>query len=164
MTEPKVGDPAPEFELPSHQGGTIRLSQFRGRSNVVVFFYPKDKTSVCTVEACSFRDHHGAFADRGDVILGISMDPVALHQEFAKEQDLNYPLLADVDGSVAQLYGALGTGRDGHPSVQRITFVINKEGQIQDVVRLSRDQLPPGADYSKTVVEHVPHLAATLIR
>jgi peroxiredoxin Q/BCP len=164
MSGPNVGDRAPEFELPSHQGGTIRLSQFRGRSNVVVFFYPKDKTSVCTVEACSFRDHHGAFADRGDVILGISMDSVALHQEFAEEQDLNYPLLADVDGSVAKMYGALGSGRDGQPSVQRMTFVIDKEGQIKDVVRLTKDQLPPGADYSKTVVEHVPHLAAKIIQ
>ena len=130
-----AGSMAPDFTLPSSDGGTVTLSALRG-GPVVVYFYPKDDTSGCTTQACEFRDSWAAVQATGAVVLGISPDPVRSHEEFRDKYDLPFPLLADEDHAVADAYGSLGEkslyGR-AYLGVIRNTFVIDREGRIQQV-------------------------------
>ncbi len=162
MAAVKAGVVAPDFELSSHQGGTVRLSNYRGKSDVVLYFYPRDNTSVCTAEACSFRDHLGDFSSKGAQVLGVSVDSVDSHKAFAQGNRLNFPLLADPDGKVAALYGILGTFPDGKPAAQRVTFLIDKKGVVREVQQLW-DLKTPIKDvlesHTQTVRDHVPDLA-----
>jgi peroxiredoxin Q/BCP len=105
----KEGEKAPDFSLKSGNGTTIRLSDFRGKSNVVLYFYPKDQTPGCTKEACSFRDNFQSFKDVGAEILGVSVDDEKSHEEFQREYNLNFTLLADTDKQVNKRYGGFGT-------------------------------------------------------
>ncbi len=165
MAPLSAGDPAPDFELPSDKGTPIRLSSFRGRSNVILYFYPRDRTSVCTAEACSFRDHHPAIASKDAEVLGVSVDSVESHRSWAQELGLNYPLLSDADGAVAKLYGVLGTFRDGRPASQRVTFLIDRQGIIKEVQELWDLKAPiaPIIDaHTQTVRDHVPAMAQHL--
>jgi thioredoxin-dependent peroxiredoxin len=165
MTQLKAGDTAPDFELPSDQGTPVRLSSYRARANVILYFYPRDGTSVCTAEACSFRDHHPDIASKDAEVLGVSVDSVESHQRWAKEIGLNYPLLSDSDGSVSKLYGVLGTFPDGKPAAQRVTFLIDKQGIIKEVQELWDLKAPikPIIDsHTQTVRDHVPALAQHL--
>jgi len=165
MTHLKVGDPAPDFELPSDGDAPIRLSSFRGRSNVVLYFYPRDGTRVCTAEACSFRDNYPALASKKAEILGVSVDSVASHQRWAKELGLNFPLLSDNEGVVSKLYGVLGTFRDGKPASQRVTFLIDRQGTIQEVHELwdLKTPITPILErHTQSVRDHVPALAQHL--
>lgn len=128
----KPGDHAPEFTLASAAGEPFRLSAYRGVKNVVIFFYPKDNTLVCTREACAFRDRHAEFLERNAVVIGISDDDAASHEHFAAQWNLPYPLLSDPGGVVRKAYGSVGLlgllkGR--------VTFVIGRDGIIQHVVR-----------------------------
>lgn len=131
------GDLAPDFELASSDGGSIRLSDLRGK-RVVLFFYPKDDTSGCTKEACGFRDALPDFGDREAVVLGVSPDPIASHEKFRDKHALNFPLLSDEDHRVAEAYGAWGTkkmyGRE-YQGILRSTFVIDPDGRIETVYR-----------------------------
>ena len=95
-----VGEPAPDFALPSATGETVRLSDFRGKAEVVLFFYPKDNSPACTLEACSFRDSHEAFREAGAEVIGISADPADSHRRFSERFRLPFVLLTDVDGAV----------------------------------------------------------------
>ena len=105
-----VGGQAPDFELPSSQGGTVRLQDLRGQA-VVVFFYPKDDTPGCTMEACGFQDNLAHFQTLGATVLGISGDTLESHQRFAAKHNLTFPLLADVGNGGAQtVWGALRPG------------------------------------------------------
>jgi thioredoxin-dependent peroxiredoxin len=165
MTQLKAGDTAPDFELPSDQGGSIRLSSYRGRSNLILYFYPRDGTSVCTAEACSFRDHHLAIASKDAEVLGVSVDSVDSHKKWAQDLGLNYPLLSDADGAVAKLYGVLGNFKDGKPAAQRVTFLIDKQGQIKEVQELwdLKTPIQPVLDsHTQTVRDHVPQMAQHL--
>ena len=90
-----MGDPAADFDLPSSTGETVRLSDFRGQSEVVLFFYPKDNSPACTMEACSFRDSHEAFREAGAEVIGISSDSADSHRRFADRFRLPFLLLAD---------------------------------------------------------------------
>jgi peroxiredoxin Q/BCP len=130
-----AGDLAPDFTLPSSDGGTVTLSALRG-TPVVVYFYPKDDTSGCTTQACEFRDSWDAVQATGAVVLGVSPDPVRSHEEFRDKYDLPFPLLADEDHAVAEAYGSWGEkslyGRT-YLGVIRNTFVIDGEGRIQQV-------------------------------
>jgi thioredoxin-dependent peroxiredoxin len=165
MTQLKAGDPAPDFELPSGQGTPIRLSSYRGRSNVILYFYPRDGTSVCTAEACSFRDHHPTIAAKDAEVLGVSVDSVDSHKKWAQEIGLNYPLLSDTDGTVSKLYGVLGTMKDGKPASQRVTFLIDKQGIIKEVQELwdLKTPLAPIIDsHTQSVKDHVPQMAQRL--
>ena len=99
-----VGDSAPDFALESDEDGLVKLSQLKGQK-VVLFFYPKDNTSGCTVEACGFRDTLPRFAQDDAVVLGISPDSVSSHGKFREKNDLNFPLLADEGHEVAESYG-----------------------------------------------------------
>ncbi len=133
----KEGDTAPEFSLPSDRGDTIRLADLRGQ-RVVLYFYPKDDTPGCTMQACAFRDRLAEFEDRNTVVLGVSPDPVRSHTKFRKKYDLNFPLLADDDHAVAAAYGAWGPkklfGRK-YEGVHRTTFLIGEDGRIEKVYR-----------------------------
>jgi peroxiredoxin Q/BCP len=134
-TLPAEGAPAPDFTLPDSSGKTVTLHDFTGKQNVVLYFYPKDDTPGCTKEACAFRDMTPDFAARDTVILGVSPDSVASHQQFAAKHTLPFPLLADEDGSVSRRYGswqdtAEGASRTG---TTRNTFVIDRAGVVRRV-------------------------------
>jgi peroxiredoxin Q/BCP len=128
----KEGDPAPDFTLVSDEGGPVTLSSFRGRP-VVLYFYPKDDTPGCTVEACQFRDEYARFQDRGAVILGVSPDDEASHVAFKQKYELPFLLLADPDHEVADAYGTWGEKNFGgkkYFGIKRSTFVIDAEGKV----------------------------------
>ncbi len=128
----EVGMKAPDFKLPGLRDGEISLSDFAGKKNVVLFFYPKDESLGCTVEACTFRDQYQDFVDAGAEVIGISDDSLAAHQSFADRHRLPMQLLADRGGKVRHLYGIKNTfgvikGRE--------TFIIDKQGIVRHVFR-----------------------------
>jgi len=132
----KVGDKAPDFKLLNDKGEEVSLSQFAGKKEVVLYFYPKDNTPGCTTEACSFRDNIPKFTSKSAVILGISPDSVKSHQGFIQKQKLNFNLLSDPEGKVAKAYGAWGEksmyGKK-YMGILRTTFLIGKDGKIKKV-------------------------------
>ena len=131
------GKPAPDFELATDTGERIKLSDYRGRP-VVLYFYPKDDTPGCTVEACGFRDANDAFEKRGAVILGVSPDDEASHVKFKQKYSLPFPLLADPEHEVAERYGVWGEKNYAGKTywgVNRTTFVIDAEGNIAKVMK-----------------------------
>jgi peroxiredoxin Q/BCP len=130
MDELVAGMPAPDFDLVDQSGNKVKLSRFRGASPVVLFFYPKDHTRICTQEACGFRDAYERFRAAGAAVLGISSDSTDSHQSFAKEYNLPYPLLADEGGRVRQRYGVKKT-LGLLPG--RTTFIIDRNGVIRHV-------------------------------
>ena len=101
------GKPAPDFELATDTGERVKLSDFRGKP-VVLYFYPKDDTPGCTVEACGFRDAYSEFEQRGAVVLGVSPDDEASHVKFKEKYSLPFTLLADPEHRVADEYGVWG--------------------------------------------------------
>lgn len=131
----REGEPAPEFELESDEGETVRLEDLRGR-RVVLYFYPKDDTSGCTKEACGFRDVLPGLEEEDVTVLGVSPDDIGSHQRFKNKYDLNFPLLADPEGRVARKYGAWGTknlyGRQVE-GILRTTFLIGPDGRVERV-------------------------------
>lgn len=133
---PGVGSKAPHFELDATGGRRISLEDFRGRKNLVLYFYPKDHTPGCTLEACDFRDANGRFEAADTVVLGVSRDPVASHDRFTSKHRLPFLLLSDPEGAVAGAYGAYGTksfmGRE-FLGIHRTTFVIDRAGTIRQV-------------------------------
>ena len=133
---PQVGDHAPEFTMSTDQGTTVSLRDYLGKTNVVLYFYPKDDTPGCTKEACTFQEHLDHFTAKDTVIVGVSPDDTASHGKFRKKYSLSFPLGADVDNSVATRYGVWGEksmyGRT-YMGVTRATFLINKHGKIAAV-------------------------------
>jgi thioredoxin-dependent peroxiredoxin len=126
----RVGEPAPDFSLPSSSGELVSLSDFRGKSDVVLFFYPKDNSPACTMEACSFRDSHEAFREAGAEVIGISSDSSSSHRGFADRFRLPYILLADTDGAVRAKYGI---PRTFGLFPGRVTYVIDREGIVRHI-------------------------------
>jgi peroxiredoxin Q/BCP len=127
MPSLKNGMPAPDFELPDQHGKAVRLSQYRGKRPVVVYFYPKDDTTGCTIEACKFRDDFEKFRVTGAEIIGISDDSPESHARFAAKYSLPFTLLSDPGGRVRKLYGVKKT-MGVIPG--RVTFVIDRKGTI----------------------------------
>jgi thioredoxin-dependent peroxiredoxin len=126
---------APDFTVVTDDGSQLRLSSLRGR-NVVLYFYPKDDTPGCTVEACELRDAFPRFSKTNAVILGVSPDGVASHQKFKKKFELPFTLLADTDHGIAEAYGVwVEKSMYGkkYMGVQRATFVIDKKGMVAKV-------------------------------
>ncbi|MCC6980469.1 MAG: peroxiredoxin [Candidatus Melainabacteria bacterium] len=126
----KAGDKAPDFTLKSGSGQTVSLSDFKGKKAVVLFFYPKDETSVCTKEACAFRDQFQVFKDLGAEVIGVSSDSAESHKGFAEHHKLPYSLLSDEGGKLRKTYGV--------PSTMgiipgRVTYVIDKDGIVKHV-------------------------------
>jgi peroxiredoxin Q/BCP len=130
-----VGDPAPEFELKTDTGETVRLSDFRGR-RVVLYFYPKDDTTGCTAQACGFRDAYPRIEERNAVVLGVSPDSVTSHRKFKTKYDLPFTLLVDPDHRVAQAYCVWGKkslyGKE-YEGILRSHFIIDEQGNLADV-------------------------------
>jgi len=126
------GKPAPDFELLSDTGDSVKLSDFRGRP-VVLYFYPKDDTPGCTTEACEFRDAYDVYRERGAEVLGVSPDNEASHAKFKSKYELPFTLLADPEHEVAEKYGVWGerkfAGRK-YMGINRSTFVIDAEGKV----------------------------------
>jgi peroxiredoxin Q/BCP len=128
MPNLQIGDRAPLFSATAHDGSTVNLSDFLGKQGLVLFFYPKDGTPVCTKEVCSFRDAYGKFTDAGVAVVGVSSDSATKHQSFAKQHQLPFPLISDSDGSLQRLFGVskkLGL------IPGRMTFVIDKDGIVR---------------------------------
>lgn len=129
------GDLAPDFELATDGGGSLKLSDLLGK-RVILYFYPKDDTSGCTRQACGFRDNKAALTGKNAIVIGVSPDGVASHDRFRDKYELNFPLLSDPDHSVAEAYGAWGKkkmyGRE-YDGVLRSTFVIDAEGRIEKI-------------------------------
>jgi peroxiredoxin Q/BCP len=130
------GKPAPDFQLKTDTGDTLKLSDLRGKQ-VVLYFYPKDDTPGCTTQACGIRDAYGEFEQAGAVVLGISPDGEGSHDKFKKKFDLPFTLLADVGHHVAEEYGVWGEksymGRT-YKGVDRSTFVIDADGTVKKVM------------------------------
>jgi peroxiredoxin Q/BCP len=131
------GKPAPEFELTSDSGETVKLSDLRGKP-VVLYFYPKDDTPGCTTQACGIRDAWGEFERAGAVVLGVSPDDEQSHVKFKAKYDLPFTLLADTDHKTADEYGVWGektyAGKK-YMGVTRSTFVIDEEGNVAKEMR-----------------------------
>jgi peroxiredoxin Q/BCP len=127
-----VGKKAPAFALESSEGGTVKLSDFAGKP-VVVYFYPRDNTPGCTVEAEGFRDAHAKFTKLGVAVVGVSKDSIASHCKFRDKYKLNFPLLSDPDGKVLEAYGAWGDkvmyGKK-LKGVIRSTVLIDGDGKV----------------------------------
>ncbi|KMS87796.1 MULTISPECIES: peroxiredoxin [Streptomyces] len=126
----QVGDKAPDFELKDNHGRTVKLSDFRGRKNVVLLFYPFAFTGVCTGELCELRDNLPRFEDRDTQLLAVSNDSIHTLRVFAEQEGLEYPLLSDFwpHGNVSRAYGVFDEDKG---CAVRGTFVIDKEGVVR---------------------------------
>ncbi len=137
MTNPTVGDIAPDINLPRDGGDQVNLSDFSGK-NVVVYFYPRDDTSGCTKEAIGFTENLETFDALNTVILGISKDSVKKHDKFAAKHDLKVALLSDEDGDVCERYGVWVEKQmygKAYMGIERATFLIGADGRIAQVWR-----------------------------
>lgn len=119
-----VGTDAPSFTAKDTNGQTVSLADFAGKT-VVLYFYPKDDTPGCTKQACSFRDANNEYQSKDIVVLGVSKDDEAAHQQFTQKYNLSFPLLADTDGSIINAYDV-----DGGGYAKRVTYVIDGTGKI----------------------------------
>ena len=150
-----VGDKAPTFTLNDADGNKVKLSDLKGKK-VVLYFYPKDLTPGCTIEACAFRDDIGAIKKLGAVVLGLSADNEKTHQKFRAKHDLNFPLLADVNHEVSERYGAWQEksmyGKK-YWGIARITYLIDENGKIAKAWPKVK---PDG--HSKEVIEAIKSL------
>lgn len=123
---------APDFSLPASDGSTVSLADLRG-NNTIVYFYPAASTPGCTKEACDFRDNLNSLKSAGYTVLGISPDPVAKLEKFARAENLNFPLLSDTDHAVAEAYGAWGEKKNygrTYEGLIRSTVVVDPEGTV----------------------------------
>lgn len=131
-----IGDKAPELLGKDENGKEIKLSDFRGKK-LVLYFYPKDLTSGCTAEACSFRDHQTELDEAGYSVVGVSVDDAQKHQKFKEKHELSFPLIADVDKQLVEQFGVWQEksmyGRKYMGTV-RTTFIINEEGVIEQII------------------------------
>ncbi len=126
----QVGDNAPVFSLPGTNGNMVSLKDFLGKSAIVLYFYPKDNTSGCTAEACSFRDNYEVFKEAGAEVIGVSGDSATSHEGFASRHSLPFVLLSDGRGTLRKLYG-VPTFLGVIPG--RVTYVIDKQGIIRQI-------------------------------
>lgn len=137
MAFPKLGNLAPAFTLKNQRGEKVSLKDFKGKQQVVVYFYPKAMTPGCTTQACGIRDTQAELAARDTVVLGISPDPYERLARFVEKQTLNFDLLSDEDHAIAEKYGVWGLkkfmGRE-FMGIIRTTFIIGKDGRLLSVM------------------------------
>ena len=163
LVDLKVGDPAPKFEALDDMGSLWKSADHVGKKVVVVYFYPADLTGGCTKQACGFRDDLSKLTDAGIEVVGVSGDSVRNHQLFKKVEKLNFPLLADTEGKVAEAFGvphvkgekSITREIDGKEEIlvrtvtaQRWTFVIGKDGKI-----LSKNTQVKAAEDSQAILK-----------
>jgi len=124
----KIGDKAPDIEAIDQNGNKIKLSDFKGKK-IVLYFYPKDNTPGCTKEACYFRDDLQKIKDKGAIVIGVSVDKLNSHKNFAKKYKLNFPLLVDDKKEITKKYGTLKFNMIS----RRVTYIIDENGKIRYV-------------------------------
>jgi peroxiredoxin Q/BCP len=151
QTQPQVGKPAPDFSLTTGDGSQVSLKDFRGKW-VVLYFYPKDFTSGCTMEARNFQRDLTKYHDADAVILGVSVDTAQSHKDFCAKEGLNFKLLADPDGKVSTEYGSVMDYK-GQKLAARNTFIINPNG---DLAKVYTGVKP--ADHSEQVLKDLAEL------
>lgn len=128
---PKVGDAAPLVSGRTEQGETWKLADAKGKQNVILYFYPKDDTPGCTKEACGLRDQMGDLKKLDVEVIGVSFDSAESHRAFIAKHNLNFSLLADTDGKIADAFGVRQLGRN---VARRVSFLIGKDGRVAHVV------------------------------
>lgn len=137
MSLPKVGNMAPAFSLQDQDENQVTLKEFKGKKNVVVYFYPRALTPGCTTQACGIRDSKKKFEKASTIILGISPDTSKKLMNFTEKKDLNFALLSDEDHKIAEKYGVWGLkkfmGRE-YMGVNRMTFIIGKDGRLKHIM------------------------------
>ncbi|WP_096084876.1 thioredoxin-dependent thiol peroxidase [Agaribacterium haliotis] len=137
MSQAKLGNKAPAFTLLNQDGQKIRLSDYAGEKNVVIYFYPKALTPGCTVQACGLRDYKSEYEALDTVVFGLSPDPVERLVKFREKHDLNFDLLSDEDHAIAEKYGVWGLkkfmGKE-FMGILRTTFIVDKQGRIQHII------------------------------
>ncbi len=126
----RVGQKAPDFDVTSSSGQQLRLADFRGKKNVVLYFYPGDFTPICTRETCGFRDAYADLASRDTEVIGISVDTNDSHERFAKEHNVPFALVSDADRALARAYEATSFLQNILKKAGRVTYVIDKKGEI----------------------------------
>ena len=130
-----IGDNAPDFSLPTGDGDSLSLKDFRGKK-VVLYFYPKDNTSGCTKEACEFNEKSTSLKRKGAVVVGVSADPPSSHRKFADKYDLSFPLVSDENKEIIKSYGVWKKksmyGRQ-YMGIERTTFIIDEKGKIASI-------------------------------
>lgn len=146
----KVGDKAPDFTLPSQMGDNVTLSEFLGKKNVVLYFYPKDETIGCTKEACTFRDNYEELTKLGAEVLGVSGQSVESHKSFASHYGLPFILLSDEANKVRELYGV--------PSTMgiipgRVTYIIDRKGIVRHIFNSQTQAQKHVEEAKKTLLE-----------
>jgi thioredoxin-dependent peroxiredoxin len=151
QTQPEVGKPAPDFSLTTGDGSQISLKDYRGKW-VVLYFYPKDFTSGCTLEARNFQRDTAKYSEAGAVILGVSVDTAQSHKDFCAKEGLNFKLLADPDAKVSTEYGSVMDYK-GQKLAARNTFIIDPKG---DVAKVYTGVKP--ADHSEQVLRDLAEL------
>ncbi len=151
----KEGDPAPDFELPAHDGSMVRLSDFKGKI-VVLYFYPRAMTSGCTREAQRFNELLEEFEKHGAVVLGVSNDPIDKIKRFADKLGLKFKLLSDAENKVIEEYGVLRR-RGDKVSANRVTFIISPDGRIVKILKNIR----PAEKHADLALEEVKKLRST---
>jgi peroxiredoxin Q/BCP len=149
--QPAVGQPAPDFSLTTGDGSQVSLKDFKGKW-VVLYFYPKDFTSGCTMEARNFQRDLSKYQDAGAVILGVSVDTAQSHKDFCAKEGLNFKLLADPDGKISTEYGSVMDYK-GSKLAARNTFIINPKGEIAKVYTGVKP-----ADHSEQVLKDLAEL------
>ena len=147
----KVGDKAPDFTLPSQMGDNVTLSEFFGKKNVILYFYPKDETPGCTKEACTFRDNYEELTKLGAEVLGVSGQSVESHKSFATHYGLPFILLSDEDNKVRELYGVPST-MGFLPG--RVTYIIDKKGIVRHIFN-SQTQAPRHVEEAKKTLMEI---------
>jgi peroxiredoxin Q/BCP len=146
----KEGDKAPDFTLPSQMGDEVTLSEFLGKKNIVLYFYPKDETTGCTKEACTFRDNYEELTNLGAEVLGVSGQSVESHKSFASHYGLPFILLSDEGNKVRELYGV--------PSSMgiipgRVTYIIDKKGIVRHIFNSQTQAQRHVEEAKKTLLE-----------
>lgn len=150
MKHLKPGDQAPAFEAKDQNGTSVSLSDFNGK-RVVIYFYPKDNTPGCTAQACNIRDNYSDLQKEGIVILGVSADSETSHQKFIHKFDLPFPLLADTDHTLLNLYGVWGEKKfmgKVYDGIHRTTFVLNEDHTIRAII-----EKPKTKDHTAEILE-----------
>lgn len=132
----EVGQTAPDFEAKDQNGEIITLSQYKGKK-VVLYFYPRDNTPGCTAQACDLRDNIERLANNGYQVIGVSTDSEAKHRNFIEKYDLPFPLIADTDNAVHELYGTWQLKKNygkEYMGTARTTFIIDEQGKVSEVI------------------------------
>jgi len=151
------GQEAPDFEAPIQAGDTLRLSDYRGQW-VALYFYPKDGTPGCTMQACNLRDGEARLEQEGIVVIGVSEDDVSSHEQFADEHDLPFPLVADPDHKVLNAYGVYGERTmygNTFMGTKRTTYLIDPDGVVRHVFKR-----PKTGDHTTEILNKFEALAA----